>query len=78
MHTQSNPLNFGHSGTHGSEPDIPTVDWEPNEETIAAIREADKLSKDPNRRGFRSAEEAFAAILAEDDEDEGDPPAVPG
>ena len=70
--TQSIPLDFGHSGTHGSEPDIPTVDWEPNEETIAAMKETEEMIRTGNYRSYGSAREMIEAILAEDDEETGE------
>ena len=70
VRTQSIPLDLGPAKDHSHYPDFPTVDWEPNEETIAAFREAEELAKDPNRKGYTSASELIAAILAEDDDED--------
>jgi len=39
----------------------------PNAETLAAMREADRIAGDPDARGFASVDELFAALSDEDD-----------
>lgn len=41
----------------------------PNDETIAAMEEAEKLFHDPQSKVFNSAEELFTDLEAEDVED---------
>lgn len=41
----------------------------PNDETIAAMEEVEKLLHDPQSKVFNSAEELFADLEAEDAED---------
>jgi DNA-damage-inducible protein J len=41
-----------------------------NEETIAAMREAEALSRDPNAKGYTDLDELFRDLNSEDDEDE--------
>lgn len=38
---------------------------EPNEETIAAFEEADRIAKDPNAKTYSSAKELFDELRAE-------------
>ena len=41
----------------------------PNEETIAAMLESERIARDPSVKGYSSAEELFAALDKEPDED---------
>jgi hypothetical protein len=40
-------------------------EYEPNEETIAALKEADLIARDPNARTYSSPAELFAELRAE-------------
>jgi hypothetical protein len=38
---------------------------EPNEETIAALREADEICRDPNAKKYNNVQDLFAELRAE-------------
>ena len=42
----------------------------PNAETVAAIKEAEELLKDPNAKTFNSIDELMADIMSEDEDDD--------
>ena len=52
----------------GCYPWVVKDDFYSNPETIEAIKEAEEILKDPNRKGYHSAEELHAAILAEEND----------
>ena len=41
---------------------------EPNEETIAALEETDRITRDPNIKKYATAKELFAELLEHEDE----------
>lgn len=41
-------------------PDV--VEQQPNKNTIAAMREAERIAKDPSMKGYNDLDELFAAL----------------
>lgn len=49
-----------------ADPFIDTLEeYEPNEETIEAMREADRISRDPNVKSYTDVDEMMREILAD-------------
>ena len=59
-------IHVKHAGCY---PWVVKDDFYSSPETLEALREAEEILKDPNRKGYNSAEELHAAILSEDDDE---------
>ena len=59
-------IHVKHAGCY---PWVVKDDFYSSPETLAALREAEEILNDPNRKGFRSVEELFADLNSDDDDE---------